>query len=141
MNSCCNSFKFRAGGVSPSAITDSSVAHGHNSNSNNRGSGDVVQTGLHVWDSNEAGYCLNPFSYLEHEELCQPSPEGNQSPQRILPNEIQADCVDLGTLRDSPPHAVHGDLLCALPRTLQCPQPLESRANSILDKVRKSILL
>ena len=32
MNSCCNLFKFRTGGVSPSAITDCSVAHGHNSN-------------------------------------------------------------------------------------------------------------
>ena len=81
-------FMIRAGGVSPSAITDSSVAHGHNSNSNNRGSGDLVQTGLHVWDSNEAGYCLNPFSYFEHEDLCQPPSEVNQSAQRILPDEI-----------------------------------------------------
>ena len=117
MNSCCNPFKFRVGGVSPSATTDCSVAHGHNSNSHNRGPGDIVQTGLYVWDSNEASNCLNPFSYFEYEDLCQPTPEVNQSEQRILSNEIQADCVDLGTLWDSSPHAVHGDLLCALPRT------------------------
>ena len=121
MNSCCNPqgnpFKFRTGGVSPSATTDSSVAHGHNSNSNNRGSGDLVQTGLHVWNSNGPKNCINPFSYLEHEDLCQPASEGNQSPQRILPDDLQADRVDLGTLRDSSPRAVHGDLLCALPRT------------------------
>ena len=128
---------FRAGGVSPGATTDSAVTHGHNNDSNNRGLGDLVQTGLHVWDSNEPRNHLNPFSDLEHEDLCQPPPEGNQSPQRILPDDLQADCVDLGTLRDSSPRAVHGDLLCALPRTLQCPQSLESGANSILDKVLK----
>ena len=126
---------FRPGGVSPGATTDCSVAHGHNSNSNNRGPGDHVQTGLHVWDSNGPKNCPNPFSYLEHEDLCQPPFEGNQSPQRILPDDLKDDCLDLGTLRDSPPYAVHGDLLCALPRTFQCPQPLESGANSILDKV------
>ena len=108
---------FRPGGVSPGATTDCSVAHGHNSNSNNRGPGDVVQTGLHVWDSNGPKNCLNPFSHLEHEDMCQPPSQSNQCAQRILPNEIQAGCVDLGTLRDSSPRAVHGDLLCALPRT------------------------
>ena len=108
---------FRPGGVSPGAITDCSVAHGHNSNSNNRGPGDHVQTGLHVWDSNGPRNHLDPFRHLEHEDLCQPPLEGNRSAQRSIWDDLQADGVDLGTLWDSSPRAVHGDLLCALPRT------------------------
>ena len=108
---------FRTWSVSPGPTADCSVAHGHNNNSNNRGPGDHVQTGLHVWDSNGPRNCPHPFSHFEHEDLCQPPPEGNESTQRILPDDLQADRVDLGTLRDSSPRAVHGDLLCALPRT------------------------
>ena len=124
---------FRPGGVSPSPSPNCSTAHGHNSNSNNRRTGDHVQTGLLVWNSAGSREHTDHLSNIKHENMCKPPLEINQSPQGILPNDLKADCVDMGTLRDSSPHAVHGDLLCAILGTFQCPIPLESGANSILD--------
>ena len=117
---------FRTGGFPPGPSPNCSTAYGHNSNSNHWRTGDHVQTGLHVWNSHGSRDHSHNLSNVEHENMCKPPLEVNQSPQRFLPYDLHTDCVDLGTLRDSSPRAVHGDLLCALPRTLQCPLPLES---------------